>query len=135
MSSLHAGNLWDSNTASTIPEQKVSGFSGFARYWKLLVVDNYGGSTTAIREFNLDGYDDTVTPVPFALVNTGVKTTYYLPVNTYLNGMLTRMRLALDYGSFVSNTINEAMLIDQIAVVRSPLVYQVSHSCQNLFNF
>jgi hypothetical protein len=60
-----------SSLSPAAPTMTVRGFSGLARYWKLLILDNYGGHTIGIRDFYLDGYDDSVTVVPFAVNNAG----------------------------------------------------------------
>jgi hypothetical protein len=60
-----------SSSSPAAPTTTVNGFSGLARYWKLLILDNYGGDSIGIRDFYLDGYDDSVTVVPFAINNAG----------------------------------------------------------------
>ena len=123
-----------SNSSSSLDaeEQRVAGFNGYARYWRLIVLDNYGGSGVGIREVSLDGYDDTVTPVPFSLRNTGQYETYYLPISTYLSGMLLRMRLELVYTDHSEvnphksgKVFREGLYIDHIRVVRAPEVWKV----------
>jgi hypothetical protein len=123
-----------SNNGSTLDltEQRFAGFDGYARYWRLIVLDNYGGSGVGVRELRLDGYDDTVTPVPFKLNNTGSYETYYLPINTFLSGMLLRMRLELVYTDAAElnphksgKVFREGLYIDHIRVVRAPEVWKV----------
>jgi hypothetical protein len=113
-------------------EQRFAGFNGYARYWRLVVVDNQGGAGVGIREVRLDGYDETVTPVPFKLNNTGLYETYYLPINTYLTGMLLRMRLEVLYADAAEvdphksgKVFREGLFIDHIRVVRAPEVWKV----------
>jgi len=113
-------------------EQRFGGFSGYSRYWRLVVLDNYGGTGIGIREFHLDGYDEKVTAVPFALNNTNIYTTYYLPINTYLSGMLLKMRLELLYPEYSEVNPNkngkvfrEGLYIDHIRVARAPEVWKV----------
>jgi hypothetical protein len=120
--------------ASDYEEQRISGFSGYARYWRLVVIDNYGGVGVGIREIQLEGYDETVTPVPFLLNNTGGSyTSYYLPINSYLTGTLLRMRLELLYLNNNEDAaphksgklFRESLYIDHIRVVRAPEVWKV----------
>jgi hypothetical protein len=92
-------------------EQRFAGFNGYARYWRLVVVDNQGGRGVGIREVRLDGYDETVTPVP---------------------GMLLRMRLEILYADAAEvdphksgKVFREGLYIDHIRVVRAPEVWKV----------
>lgn len=124
----------DTTDGSTLDasEQRFAGFSGYARYWRVVLLDNYGGSGIGVREVHLEGYDETVTPVPFQLNNTGVYENYYLPINTYLSGMLLRMRLELLYTDHdevnphkAGKVFREGLHIDHIRVVRAPEVWKV----------
>ncbi len=58
----------------TTEVQTVSGFSGHARHWRLLVIDNYGAKRIALREITLNGYDEYISMAPFDLNNAGVYT-------------------------------------------------------------
>lgn len=126
----------NSTTEFDYEEQRFGAFSGYARYWRLILLDNYGGDGIGIRELHLDGYDETVTPVPFKLRNTGVYETYYLPINTYLSGMLLRLRLELVYNAHNSGNdevnpnkggkiFREGLFIDHIRIARAPEVWKV----------
>ena len=126
------GNSTDAGPTLNFEEQRFTGFNGYARYWRLIVLDNYGGSGIGIRELYLDGYDETVTPVPFKIDNTGVYNNYYLPINTYLSGTLLRMRLELIYSDSAAfnprksgKIFREGLHIDHIRVARAPEVWKV----------
>lgn len=130
--SLRPGKNATKGSTADLAEQQITGFSGLSRFWRLIVVDNHGGSGVGIRELALDGYDESVTPVPFALNNTGQYETYYLPINTYLTGMLLRMRLELLYPEHSEadphkhgKVFREGLYIDHIRVVRAPEVWKV----------
>jgi hypothetical protein len=113
--------------------QTVSGFSSHARHWRLLILDNYGGGSIAIREAALAGYDEYISMVPFAIDNSGKYTNYYIPIYQSLNGILVRMRLQLvneNVGINLMNTAGrsahrEALSIDYVRIIRSPEVWRV----------
>jgi len=126
------GNSSDLGPTLEAQDQRFAGFNGYARYWRLIVLDNYGGEGIGIREVYLDGYDETVTPVPFTMNNTGQYHNYYLPINTYLSGTLLRMRLELVYRDASElnphksgKIFREALHIDHIRVARAPEVWKV----------
>lgn len=113
-------------------EQRFTGFNGNARYWRFVVIDNHNGKGVGIREIALDGYDERVTVVPFSLDNSGEYQNYYLPIHTYLQGMLLRMRLEImhidnieinphKYGPL----FQESLVIDHIRIIRAPEVWKV----------
>lgn len=130
--SLRAGAGAESGSTLDAAEQRFAGFDGYARYWRLVVLDNHGGGGVGIRELRLDGYDETVTPVPFRLDNTGNYETYYLPLSTHLAGMLVRMRLELLYTAAAETdphkagkVFREGLYIDHIRVARAPEIWKV----------
>lgn len=123
-------------------EQIITGFRSFGRYWKLLVLDTYGvdqppsGVTNAnsgILEIALDGYDESVTILPFSLQNDDQYHMYYLPLYNNLIGNLLRMRLEILYGNsydanFLSNhgkIFHESLAIDYIRIARAPEIWKV----------
>lgn len=100
---VYTFTLLNSSQANNNIPQQFSGFQGFARYWKLLVLDNYGGSSINIREIQLQGYDETVSIVPFTLDNSYQYTMYYLPIHQAVIGNLLRMRFELIYNLSLGN--------------------------------
>lgn len=113
--------------------QTVSGFSGHARHWRLLIIDNYGAKKIAIREITLNGFDEYISMVPFALNNAGVYTNYHIPIYQSISGYLIRMRLQLTNEQVGVNlqsktgrsSFREALSIDYVRIVRSPEVWRV----------
>ena len=121
----------------------IYGFDGHARYWRLLVVDNHGGSTVGIRELSLVGYDEQVSVVPFDVDNTGIYKNYYVPIAPFLSGTLLRIRFEL-VPELVNTEINaklqtpgqkyrEGMHIDYIRVARAPEVRRVTGCLERYF--
>ena len=53
-------------------EIRVDAFDGHARYWRLMVIDNWGGTGVGIRELSLFGYDEEIAVSEFAIDNSGV---------------------------------------------------------------
>jgi hypothetical protein len=113
-------------------EQQFVGFSAYSRYWRLIVLDNYNGASVGIREISLDGYDERVTPVAFKLINNGDYQNYYLPINTFLGGMLLRMRLEVIYKDNIEanphkggTVFREGLHIDYIRIIRAPVIWKV----------
>lgn len=118
--------------SSSLTEEHFAGFQGFARYWKLMVLDNYGGSQVGIREVYLDGYDEKVTMVPFEVDNSGAYKMYYLPIHTYFSGQLLKMRFTLlppmstsIIATPVPSASRENWNIDYIHIVRAPVFWKV----------
>jgi hypothetical protein len=110
-------------------------FEGNARHFQLIVVDNYGGEHVSIREVSLSGYDERVVAVPFDIQNDGLYQVLYIPIHTYLSGMLTRMRLELLFTKSRTeyNTNNgavpvfrETMALDYVTIARRPFIYRVT---------
>mmetsp|Transcript_14047 Transcript_14047/g.30832 ORF Transcript_14047/g.30832 Transcript_14047/m.30832 type:complete len:963 (-) Transcript_14047:82-2970(-) len=118
--------------------QRFAGFSGHARYWRLLLLDNHGGSGIGVREVYLDGYDEKVTVVPFALRSDNVYHTYYLPISSYLTGMLLRMRIELLYvaseASKRGKLFREDLSVDHIRIARAPEVWKVRGCLDKYFS-
>jgi hypothetical protein len=120
----------------------VRGFGDYARYWRLVVLDNYGGSGISIREISVDGYQESVTAVPFNVDNTGKYTIYYLPILRYIQAPLLRMRLELLPPSAVPNAsqpvtsksraYREALSSDFIRIARAPEIWRV-RGCLNKY--
>ena len=52
----------DNSTGSnyTTSKTRVIGFNGYARYWRLIVIDNYGGAGRGIRGTSLHGYNEEI---------------------------------------------------------------------------
>eukprot|EP01038_Epipyxis_sp_PR26KG_P006359 gene6359-8759_t len=124
------GTEIDSN--HTINEQSITGFNGYARYWKVIFLDNYGGHGIGIRDLYLEGYDESVTLIPFELNNTIGYNDYYLPIHSYLSGVLLRIRLEIIYPSNVQvepinrgKRFREGLFIDYIRVARAPEIWRV----------
>lgn len=82
-------------TTRTIEELTVGAFDAHARFWRLLVIDNYGGPGVGIREISFLGYAEEISVSPFAIDNKGVYKNYYIPLFPYVAGSLLRMRLEL----------------------------------------
>lgn len=127
-----AVNAQTTSDGAQLTEQYFAGFQGYARYWKLLILDNYGGNYTSIRELYLDGYDERVTMVPFDISNTGSYNMYYLPINTYFSGFLLKMRFTLLpptqtalIATPASSVFREYLDIDYIHVIRAPIFWKV----------
>jgi len=120
-------NSTKSGFYNDVKEQIITNFKGFSRYWRILVLDNYGGSTVRIREVSFEGYDEYITPVPFLLDNTGNYKNYYIPVHNYFLGTILRMKLQIET-YFDNNAISqygEGLNIDYIRIVRAPEIWRV----------
>lgn len=125
---------------NTSDEQHITQFEGYARYWRLIVVDNHNGPHIGIREFYLDGYDERVNSVPFDLDNSGQYQIYYLPISTYLSGMLQKMRLEVMFANKeetqtklnVAHAFREVLTIDYFRLARAPEIRRVT-GCLNKF--
>ena len=81
VTSFTVAKIVDNSTGSNYTTSKthVIGFNGHARYWRLIVIDNYGGAGVGIRELSLHGYNEEIAVIPFELSNTGDYTNYYHP--------------------------------------------------------
>ena len=121
----------------------ISGFDGHARYWRLIVLDNYGGPNVGVREISLHGYDEEVAVIPFSISNTGSYNNYYIPMAQVMNGNLLRLRLEIqpEISSFLNaragTTIRkwrEGMNIDYIRIARAPEVYRVRGCLDRYYN-
>eukprot|EP01035_Chromulina_nebulosa_P024544 gene24544-31964_t len=126
--------LMENNAVSgSMQPQVIQGFNGYARYWRLLTLNNYGAQVTRVREVDLIGHDDTVNVVPIDLDRSGEFKIYYLPIHDYLSGIILRMRLELHYGNRLSASnpvkgsvsFQDALSIDYIRIVRAPEVWRV----------
>lgn len=122
--------------------QEVNGFSSHSRYFKLLILSNFGSANVSISDIQLEGYDEGVTVLPFALDNSGASKNYYLPIHEILQGPLVRMRV-----SFLPQTravftesktsrpsFREGLNIDYIRVVRSPEIWRVTGCLDRYFD-
>jgi hypothetical protein len=125
-------------------EIKIIGFDGHARYWRLLVIDNWGGTSIGIRELSLYGYDEQIAVVPFDIDNTGVYKNYYVPIAPALSGNLLRIRYELvpELENTEINTklqtpgrkYREGMHIDYIRIARAPDVKRVRGCLERYFD-
>lgn len=113
--------------------QAVNGFSGHARYFRLLLLDNYNATTIKIRQVELQGYDDQISMASFPIENTGKYRSYYVPIHQSLDGTLLRMRLQLTSrvtrittpGLAAPPMYREGFALDYVRVARSPEVWRV----------
>eukprot|EP01033_Poteriospumella_lacustris_P010559 gene10559-7511_t len=126
--------------AASLATQHFTGFQGYARYWKLMVLDNYGGNQVAIREVYLEGYDERVTMVPFEVDNSASFHMYYFPIHTYFSGQLLKMRFTLlppdstSSSSVAVATSSANWDIDYIHVVRAPIFWKVRGCLDKYFD-
>jgi len=118
--------------SQTSDRQLISGFEGHGRYWRLFIVDTYGGDVASIREVKLNGYDDTIALVPFSVENTGNYKNYYLPIHEYARGPLVQMRLELQHSRKneahplrTRPLTREGLAMDYVRIVRAPEVWRV----------
>lgn len=128
-------------------EQQITGFDGHARYWRLLVLDNYHNSsnssvtsTVMIRDIRIDGYEEGVGILPFDLDNSGEYVNYYLPISEVMLGALTRMRIQLmhapknEINGHAQPTFRQALAFDYIRVVRAPEIWRVRGCLDKYFH-
>jgi len=123
-------------------EQEVRGFSTHSRYWKLIVIDNYGSDVSSIRDIKLEGYDEGIGLLEFELDNTGVYKNYYLPIHDILQGPLVRMRVEFLHSpraEIASSRksraqFRESLAIDYVRVVRSPEIWKVRGCLDRYFD-
>lgn len=111
----------------TVEQQVITNFRDYSQYWRLLILNNYGGPTIRIREISFEGYDEYTTAVPFQLQNTGKYQNYYLPINNYFLGKLLRMKVQIER-HFENDPISryaEGLSIDYIRIVRAPEILRV----------
>lgn len=127
--SLSAASGISSSTNATSPSSVqpsvFSGFNEYGRYWRLLVLDNFGGDGIGIREVTMQGYNENVAVAPFSLDNTGMYKTYYLPVFQYILGPILRMRFQFIRPRQVSNHFREGLTIDFVRIARAPDIWRV----------
>lgn len=131
----------DFTLAQTIESQSIVGFSKQSRYWKLIVLDNYGGDSSSIRDIVLEGYDNGIGVLPFELDNTGKYKNYYLTIHEYLVGPLVQLRFEFfhsqkpDYLSQKSRpNFREAIAIDYVRIVRAPEILKVRGCLDKYFD-
>jgi hypothetical protein len=127
--------------ATSTGEQTVYGFSEHSRYWRLIIIDNYGGSFTGIREIKFDSYSNAIAIVPFEIDNTGKSKTYYLPVFQYVNGPIIRMKFEFyeaakvkDNNAKQANRFKESLAVDFIRVAKAPEVWRVRGCLDKYYN-
>jgi hypothetical protein len=124
----------------TTEPQAIGGFEGRGRYWRLLILDNFGGSSVNIRDVRLNGYDETIGVLPFALNNTGRYVNYYLPISSVILGPMTRMRFAFSQEQKSSDlgqsrpTFRESLAVDYVRVLRAPDVWRVRGCLDKYFD-
>jgi hypothetical protein len=119
-------NTNSSSTNSTT--QHVTGFSSQSQYWRLFVVDNYGGPAVGIRKVSFIGYTNNIVVLPFTLNNTGSYHTYYIPIGQSLIAPIQRLRFEF-YQSSSSNKYQGSFgtfQIEFIRIVRAPEVHKVT---------
>ncbi len=135
----------DNSTGSnyTTSETHIIGFDGHARYWRLIVIDNYGGTAVGIRELSLHGYNEEIAVIPFELSNTGEYKNYYQPISPTVQSNLLRLRLELlpdtneQTNSRLGNTgrfYREGMNIDYIRIAQAPEVWRVRGCLDRYFD-
>ena len=116
---------------------------GYARYWKLLVLDDYGGPIVQIFEVEIFGMDNSIANIPFSIPNTGEFSVVYIPVFQHTLGGLNRARISLSYPgitSFAHSPSSQFIAIDYIRFMRAPDIRRVRgcldkyYSNQNLIN-
>ena len=113
----------------TVGFQSFTGIEiGYARYWKLLVLDNYGGSTMQIFEMEVFGVDNSISNIPITIANDGDFHILYIPVNEYAIGGLTRVRITFSYpgsSAFVYSPSSQFIAIDYFRFMRAPDIWRV----------
>ena len=115
----------------------IIGLSAHARYWRLLVIDNYGGMGVGIRHIAFTGYANSVDVVPFILNNTGDYITYYLPmtVRDITSPPVIRVRLNF-FPALISSpsilTELGSFQIDFVRIARAPEIFRVT-GCLDLY--
>jgi len=119
-------------TERKIEELTVSAFDGHARYWRLLVIDNYGGPSVGVREVTFSGYAEEISVASFSIDNTAAYKNYYVPLFPYVAGNLLRMRLELVPAVIVETTtpnrgirFREGMSVDYVRIAKAPAVWRV----------
>eukprot|EP00605_Chrysophyceae_sp_TOSAG23-4_P000358 GSChrysophyteH1.ASY1.ANO1.405.1 assembled CDS len=137
-------NVEKSGSDFITEETHIVGFDGHARYWRLLVIDNWGGARIGIRELSLYGYDEQIAVVPFEVDNTGIYKNYYVPIAPNLAGNLLRIRFELvpELENVEINTklqtpgrkYREGMHIDYIRIARAPEVRRVRGCLERYFD-
>jgi hypothetical protein len=122
------------NLAKTSGTQTFRGFQAHSRYWKLFIIDNYGGNSTGLVEVNFLSIAESVATLAFDIDNTGVYKNYYLPIHNILQGPIVRMRInffhedVVEYNSNIQATVTtfrEGLAFDYIRIVRSPEIWKV----------
>ena len=128
-------NVTGSNeTYRDIKEQVFGPFkTTFARYFKLLIVDNYGGSHVGVRDVSFSGFNEQTTSQTFDIANDAKYNMYYIPVSSILLGPLLRMRFEIietDKGDLVRKNqvtrYSQGIAIDYIRVARAPDIRRVT---------
>ena len=118
-------------------ERVIIGLSAHARYWRLLVIDNYGGIGVGISHIAFTGYANSVDVVPFILNNTGDYITYYLPLTVrdissppVIRVRLNLYRTLLPLPAFLSEL--GSFHIDFVRITRAPEIFRVT-GCLDLY--
>lgn len=127
-----ASYVFTKTNGSDATPQVITGFSEHGRFWRLLVLDTYGGFSVGIREVYFDGYTDGTQLIPFTLDNSGQFQMYYIPLGQSIQAMILRLRL--DFFRQGINTGNAAaggarpthFDIDYIRIARAPEVHRVT---------
>lgn len=131
----------DFTLAQTFDNQTIMGFSKQSRYWKLIVLTNYGGDSIAIRDIGLEGYDEGVSVLPFEIDNTGTYKNYYLTIHDYLMGPLVQLRFEFFHTMKAEHlsrksrpNFREALAIDYVRIVRAPEILKVRGCLDKYFD-
>lgn len=121
--------------------QTILGFQAHSRYWRLFIIDNYGGNYTGLVEFQVISTEQSIATLPFDIDNTGTYKNYYLPVNEVLKGPLVRMRFNFFHeGKAIYNNLltrpsfRESVAIDYIRIVRAPEIWKIRGCIDKYYN-
>ena len=126
-----------SNTSTSF--QTISGFvSSSARYWQLLLLDNYGGSSIVLNEVSFGGSDAAIHSISYPIYNDENYHMYYIPLSSLFPSSssflpISRLRLAFLYDpTLISATADIA--IDYIRLIRAPVIERVT-GCLDKYRF
>lgn len=115
--------------------QTINGFRGFARYWRLVLINNYGGKSIGFREIRFSGLNNLVSVLEFPLtktnvgnVNTNEYTSYVLPIGSVFYGKLLQFRLEFIYDESLNSNgklFRDSFLIEYAAIAKRPEITMV----------
>lgn len=144
------------NGTSTIAEipQAITVDPSSSRYWRVVVLTNYGGPHVGIREISFTGYTDDISSLEFPLRSSvpddksingdmaigSIYHMYYLPVYSIVNGLTVRIRMEFLYNSTNNfftrpNTkyYRESFALDYIGLVKAPEILFVK-GCLEMYS-